>query len=450
MNIIDVMQASNGVTDQVNQITAVLFLPFEAEGWTYSDFVKYITDLGLNIANFYVTDSKMLNCFYIDYNNGVYIDCTIFDKGMLEFMQLPERISACKDKIKELLDNHNYHAFYLCVPTSLKVYDFHRRFKDIDTTQVAEVWLDIYTDFDFGFDIWDKEVLEYVFQFCQPTEITEPLTIYRGIGTQSTPIESSYSWTADLNVALWFATRFGYGQAIATATVYPEDILFYTDDRNEKEVIVKYSSLKEVKTLDIESCKQDTLQSLVDKHYPYYNGYGRFIDEDWFTGDAHDFSHTARVLFYSLMLADTLKIKDIEDIQILAYCSIYHDIGRCHDGVDENHGFESVNRLEEEDDLDVLPFDLSYENLLIAKDIIRYHCINDEVGIAKITENTLITAKDKAVHLYKIFKDADCLDRVRFNNFRYEFDIEYLRFAESKRLLFIVDGLFKGKIEKML
>jgi hypothetical protein len=147
----------------------------------------------------------MNNTFYIDYENGVYLDCYNYHKEIFEMMHFFERLGQIKNKQKELLNENKYNLFYMMIPEALRVYDFQKRYKEIDTDKIAEIWLDVYTSLDYGFDSWNEEVLEYVFQYHKPSQIKKPFTIYRGIGTESTPIEKAYSWTTDIDKAYWFA-----------------------------------------------------------------------------------------------------------------------------------------------------------------------------------------------------------------------------------------------------
>ena len=80
--------------------------------------------------------------------------------------------------------------------------------------------------------------------------VVEPMTVYRG-GTNV----HGYSWTADLEVAEFFAQRtltfekndwprrlnmkYSLGTRVWTAVVNPEAIVFVNNERNEHEVVIK-------------------------------------------------------------------------------------------------------------------------------------------------------------------------------------------------------------------
>jgi hypothetical protein len=82
----------------------------------------------------------------------------------------------------------------------------------------------------------------------------DTLTIYRGVaGVGSMRRVSGLSWTLDLDIACWFASRFNLpNPAILAASVRPDEVFFYTDGRNEQEVVVRPARIKRVKLSESE------------------------------------------------------------------------------------------------------------------------------------------------------------------------------------------------------
>lgn len=73
----------------------------------------------------------------------------------------------------------------------------------------------------------------------------EVLTVYRGFKIKKS--ERGLSWTTDRDKAVWFARRLRYphqSSFVAQANVAKKDVLAYFDGRNEKEVVVLPTSLK--------------------------------------------------------------------------------------------------------------------------------------------------------------------------------------------------------------
>ena len=84
---------------------------------------------------------------------------------------------------------------------------------------------------------------------------------------------------------------------------------------------------------------------------------------------------------------------------------------------------------------------LSKKGYRIVKLLIRHHCRSDEVGLERITKVPNFSAQDarRAAKLYRIAKDMDGLDRVRFNGL----DFRYLRTPYARRLPLVAGGLLE-------
>jgi hypothetical protein len=119
----------------------------------------------------------------------------------------------------------------------------------------AEVWMD--TESAYG---WRDEVLEMLQWIARKSPVTDAdlnltgeATIYRG--TSGRGDETGISWTLSLDKARWFARRFaildstGLGR-VYRATVQASDVLAYLTGRNEEEIIVDPTMLKDVQLVE--------------------------------------------------------------------------------------------------------------------------------------------------------------------------------------------------------
>jgi len=79
-----------------------------------------------------------------------------------------------------------------------------------------------------------------------PAELGDVFTIYRGV--QRTPdiarAARGYSWTFDRDVACWFAVKHGApfvrdNSYVIAATIRRSDVVYYSDDRGEKEIVTQ-------------------------------------------------------------------------------------------------------------------------------------------------------------------------------------------------------------------
>jgi len=64
-------------------------------------------------------------------------------------------------------------------------------------------------------------------------DLPEEITIYRGGDMDG------WSWSLSLDTAVWFANRWGKQQSIWKTTLQKTDILFYTNEREEEEIILR-------------------------------------------------------------------------------------------------------------------------------------------------------------------------------------------------------------------
>jgi hypothetical protein len=84
--------------------------------------------------------------------------------------------------------------------------------------------------------------------------------IYRG----GTP--NGFSWTLDQPRATWFANRFkaiGIVDDVYTMLVTKEDVLWYTDERNEQEVVLFPNQKKVEKLMETLECEKSTGEVVV-------------------------------------------------------------------------------------------------------------------------------------------------------------------------------------------
>jgi len=167
---------------------------------------------------------------------------------------------------------------------------------------------------------------------------------------------------------------------------------------------IRLTILSDVETL-IAPAKADFLALVPQARRLGYPEYGRI----------HGLGHIYRVLLLSLIYyynaGDSLLP---EDKNILIYFSLLHDIGRTNDQKDDSHGKKSVEKIKNEQ-IEIKGLDLTEKDKTIASLIIRCHSIPDTEGKEQIRRKmTEKRSRDRALKLYRICKDMDGLDRVRF------------------------------------
>lgn len=152
-----------------------------------------------------------------------------------------------------------------------------------------------------------------------------------------------------------------------------------------------------------------------------FKTYKEFINHDLFLmpfGD-HGVGHTRRVLYLALKLANKYELTE-EEKKILAVACCYHDIGRVNDETDDGHGLLSVRKCERLKLQEL--HDMNDEDWYLVRDLIIFHSLYD-FRFPRDDERSIL--------MYKILKDADALDRLRFK----DLDVKFLRLDYSRELI---------------
>lgn len=253
----------------------------------------------------------------------------------------------------------------------------------------------------------------------------QKITVYRGEGDRSANWKNTVSWTTDINVANFFASRMvGRNAKIYIAEVDKKDIIDYFDYENE--CIILPDNIQIIDRIDIKGL--DYIESVLPKVVSYYHDYRELITDyaDFNTVHEHGKLHSARVLLNCLLIARDMKLPNYEK-DILATAAVFHDTMRDNDGVDSKHGEASAKYYKQ--------FAKEHPELVnyqkVVEQIIKYHCLPDETGRSKIDK--------KYLKLFDVFKDADALDRVRFGI--RDLDVNQLRTPEAKSMTMVAEVL---------
>lgn len=146
----------------------------------------------------------------------------------------------------------------------------------------------------------------------------------------------------------------------------------------------------------------------------------------------HGVNHVRRTLLLSLLMASFDKLS-IRHTRILAYASVYHDIGRTHDGVDDYHGYASYQKALEQGLLD----SQETSDVCLVKELIERHAISDPRAFSLETINEGM--RKEVRFLLRYFKDADGLDRVRLG----DLNVDYLRTGIARKMPLVAQKLLK-------
>ena len=428
--------------------TKIFFCPNELSPTYYFDKEKYI----LFPVHLFGTQSMSLrDDFETDINNTVkqFVKLTTGNDYSPAYIALNDRMRV--EYIKLLLEGGKTEGVYKTFKDFYKSSDYgcnsisHSDMKKLMELKTSE----------------DKEETALLIK-----ELPNDVIVYRGEGDRSSPAEQAYSWSLDINQANLFAARYGYQSKIIKAKTSKNKVLEYFDV--EKECLIMPEDITVIETMELYGEGfYKALPKKVKVIYHYYRDVmAQFLK--FKTEKDHDMPHSARVLFICLVLAYLYEL-DIESTKILAEAAISHDLGRVHDGEDDTHGYKSAELYKNNCKIINIAFRAQMEQGDFAlRDnwknaieydfvdfLICYHCLPDEIGFEKIKQNAekyqeWRDKEEKITLLYKIFKDADGLDRVRLGNILGDLDLNQIRLPESKRMTLLARILFENlKVEKI-
>ena len=441
-----------GCMTRFDPLTPEIVAAQSEDGLTYEELKSALAECGMDIEKVVFDGTRSFqNAFYADFEQGHYCWIPFQKAGLVNVIRtMDQQFQSSGFGLARR--NHDWVTFYLMdVPLPMLIYDFERRYRDIEPEQVFKVWSSIHTRIDFSNGMWHPEVLEYVFSHAPQSELPEPdadglITIYRGMGEKSQSAENAISWSTSPVCALWFANRSGRGTRLVSAKVSPEQILAYNPGhRGEQEVILKSGTNLEILEADMIPSTEAHVPSLLVPVTKDFFKYGSIATKLGYPVENlfqwHGVKHILRVLVLTLIYCqhsgDTLSE---EDRLILIYFSLLHDIGRDSEVEDETHGDKSVELIRRKN-IRIKGIQLTKKGYRIAKLLIRHHCRSDEIGLERIAKTPNFTTQDiaRASGLYRIAKDMDGLDRVRFNGL----DFRYLRTPYAKRLPLVAGGLLE-------
>lgn len=411
---------------------------------------------------YYVNKEMGTFCYY---NFPTYMTIDVMNEQFVEALRVPERIKALLELAKESLENKDFYRLFAVTEDAAKIMLFNKLYWMAPDEEKFEMYREIYSLLDYGHSAIQREIIQDVWKhqpesekrrvrwMLDQMEDGEMITVYRGEGNGSTPYDKSMSWTTSLSVAAFFATRIRshLDAKVYQARIRKDLVLDYNDDRKEQEVSLFPENLQDVEELSLVTLKEqlDPFQNegYMDEYFLYKNTY---MKEEHYRHPKgiHGVTHVKHVLFHALELSRAMGLSH-SDRAILANASLYHDIGRKHDGHCTMHGdwswtqFEKTikphNRLmgincvkrqaEGEGGYDLSL--LSKEEEDIVRFLVEYHCRNDEDGQAALRKKHLHSkARERYWRLYLIFKDCDGLDRVRLP--LDELDVRFFRTEQAK------------------
>lgn len=406
------------------------------------DIEKELPDLPAEIdrSKLYMDTSgspfTMIHLYYWDDEKAV-----LFGFPMLNVPYIIDSITKARDMAAKAFDEGKWAQLISFCPDEYRLLYFERYRDRIPKDLLFDLFIEVYTNRDYGAAGLSMDTVRMTAAtrtkchrddtIARLSGYPDTMTIYRGEGSASLSADRAYSWTTDINTAIFFAVKNGYGPSqVLRASVSKQDVIAYVTDRSESEIIVLSENVRDVVTEIGMASPNDT--GILNDILPYYRQYRSQLlalferIRPGSSSDAHEVHgilHMARVLFLALAIArEYPELFDNESLMdLLCTACITHDIGRTNDDEDDNHGAASFRVVED---------DFYFAASSRLEFLLKYHCLPDSEA-----EKSPVYADENMALLYKILKDADALDRVRFGV--RGLDVNYLRLPASRTLVLL-------------
>lgn len=417
-------------------------------GYTYSEWKTAYPFIPADKV--YYLNGINVGTIYYDKKHLVYIALGIYDRQVV----YPGNAEDYKRGITEAIKSQEiksskkkYVSLFLTMPDGIKM-DAMSHLLELEgpTPVFYERFMIEYTTANFICKNLPKRVLNAVEksksseQKAKTQDALQPLfgdkdfiTVYRGESDGSTNYREAMSWTPNINVAHFFATRFGKKPIIRTGRLYRKDVLEYFpvtgDIGSEEEILVMPGKVKNVSSTELLGIESREIKRVMGEAIRVYKTWSDDIVNLYDSmpdSNAHDVMHTLRVALLSCYIG---ALEGLSDVKLFKLCeaAMYHDAGRKSDGIENGHGEASAEIYKDEGGRD--PY---------IEFAVRMHCVDDKICEERVRNEFSEKEQADAMQILNILKDADALDRVRFGMAlepgQDGLDVNYLRFDFSKRL----------------
>lgn len=395
---------------------------------------------GINPENIYYTPVINMPSFYFNENTlascPFRVDLMLTNMRKMTLNGVNAVIAECEADVAA----GQYASSLMNLPDRMKLEYFTKLLKkrNGDATGLYKLFFDIYNEADYGFRDMDRATLQSILRSKTDEDhlrtkkvirdLPDTITVYRGGNTLSAPYKESYSWTLDINVANFFASKCGEGPGyLVKGKIQKSDIIdAFLEDRFEQEIIVAPANVHIYEIIPIYGV--DRLKGLIPSiSRNYRTFYAKMMGLSFTHGsEIHGREHTARVLLLTQIIAEMEELCQA-DKEILAEAAIFHDTRRTHDFDDPWHGIKATEYYRQ----------TTRHPQKLVELLCTYHSLPDKEGEEAVNDYYHSNSgRVRAQKLLDIFKDADALDRVRFRQIG-EPDLTQLRLPVSQELTLV-------------
>lgn len=299
-------------------------------------------------------------------------------------------------------------------------------------------WLDQYFPSEKIIDVFTKVIAEYQLMFQNTGNLLEyyqaSSKIIGILEKEKAKFDTTMETTdrkhyIDLPIEEYTKQMIQFINPNLCRTNTPKLEMIIQKDRQEKSDLPLVHKLE---TIKLEEIHQD-IEDIIEKNlYPN-------------EGKNHNIGHIERVILFTRLIGE-LEFVNEEGVldehlfKMAVECAKYHDCGRENDRVDRKHGLKSAEKM-----LNVIDGSHSEMDKKMMAVAIEYHEeVDDEYKFDKICKNYELydeKLKEQTKKLANCLKDADALDRTRFQNQEAKLDEKKLRTKTAKELVTVSESI---------
>ena len=397
---------------------------------------------GLNLGMVYYDIEKIVYLNLGIYNGQIFSAPTQVDSEYEELI-----LDAIKTE-EEYTKQKEYAHVLSGMPDGLRMEAVRQILKlEGPTPYFYDTFMEEYTTAEFSAEILPTDIVDVLLKSKSEEQKKETqqrldeafpnmdtIPVFRGMADKSTAPDKAFSWSPDINVAMFFATHLGEYGKVLEGTVSKKDIIeYFCPEHNkgtEHEVFVRPGSVVVNNTTLMYAMDENEIHEAIGTTQHLYRDKAKSLQQLYLNKKAseHDCMHSLRVLFLSLLIG-ALEECTSEELQRIAEAAIYHDCGRTDDGENDTHGTAAARIYKNR----------GGKNKMVAF-AITAHCMDDDRVQKMIRHKFPESARQTVWRIVSILKDADALDRVRFGFSGASpapdgLDVNFLRNKSSLRLV---------------
>jgi len=224
--------------------------------------MQAIINTAINLLELPITKENLgdFGIVYHPFFNNTYI---IYNEQLIDILKEKDKFKEYVKELKKYLKKQNdVYKIMILINKPYQMLYFSLINEYLDNETYANLLKECYTDTEFPnkdinvsverlkelFNSADKDLIMDKDEKNIYDKLENEITIYRGF--YSDKYYNALSWTLDFEKAKFFATRFkNTNGCIYQANIKKDDIYAYFDCRNEKELIVNFDKLYNIKKL---------------------------------------------------------------------------------------------------------------------------------------------------------------------------------------------------------